>query len=128
MKKCSYCGTAYPDEVSTCTIDGHPVVSDRDPPKAPELKSKVGGVVLAVICGPFGLFYASVRGAVVVLALSIVVRFATYNDPWLETTCIVSLVVLSGIWASRAIDEHNRKVLEVRSQAPPENSKSPIAK
>jgi hypothetical protein len=49
MKKCTYCGKEYPDEVIRCAIDGEPVKAVSasgaplpNPPKPPPQKSENG--------------------------------------------------------------------------------------
>jgi hypothetical protein len=65
MKKCSYCGKEYPDDVAVCPVDGQPTIP-QVPPVAQHFQPRKcltyiaplrAGVVLAVIYAFFGLIF-----------------------------------------------------------------------
>ena len=68
-------------------------------------KSYALAVLLATLFGPFGLFYATVSGAVIMLVVAIALAMFTFGIGvflvW--PVCIV--------WALRAVSVHNRRVL-----------------
>ncbi len=66
MKKCSYCGQEYPDEIAVCPQDGQPLVplapasapaaipQHQGPPSSGlAITSMVMGILSVVLCGPF---------------------------------------------------------------------------
>ncbi len=69
-------------------------------------KSMVASILLSLIFGPLGLFYASVTGGIVMLLISIVVAIFTLGVGLLITfpICI--------IWAAVATNTHNQKMRE----------------
>jgi hypothetical protein len=67
-------------------------------------KSLVLALVLAILFGPFGLFYATVPGAMVALIIGIGLAVFTFGIG------IFLVWPLSVIWAAIAVTSHNKKV------------------
>lgn len=78
--------------------------SNSRPPVVPNLKSPVLAGVLGLLLGPIGLFYATVPGAVVMLALTAVLMAIS-----IEVGAMLSLPACA-IWAVIAVSDHNVKM------------------
>lgn len=66
-------------------------------------RSVGGAVLLAMLFGPFGMFYATVSGALAMLAITVMVAIVTFG---------VGLVLLPPfcmVWAGLAAAGHNRR-------------------
>ena len=66
-------------------------------------KSLVLALVLAILFGPFGLFYATVPGAMIALIIGIALAVFTFGIG------IFLVWPLSVVWAAIAVTSHNKK-------------------
>jgi hypothetical protein len=62
-------------------------------------------ILLATLFGPFGLFYATVSGAMIMLIAAIALAMFTFGIG------VFLVWPVSVVWAVRAVSVHNRKVL-----------------
>lgn len=74
----------------------HPVVSTTP-------KNAVVATILAGLLGPFGLFYATVSGAMIMLVVAIVLAMFTWGIG------IFLVWPLCAVWAWRATIDYNKK-------------------
>jgi hypothetical protein len=70
------------------------------------LKSMAIALLFTVVLGPVGLLYASFWGGAILSILGIFIVSAQLIYP------IVFLWVISCIWAARAVESYNRKLIQ----------------
>lgn len=68
-------------------------------------KSMVAAILLSLFFGPLGLFYATIKGGVIMLVLSIVLLFFTFGFSlfFMWIPCV--------IWAYIAVDKYNKELM-----------------
>lgn len=69
-------------------------------------KSVATALVFTVILGPLGLLYSSFRGGIAMLLLGLVVISSKLMFP------IIVLWVACCVWAVKAVEDYNKKILE----------------
>lgn len=67
-------------------------------------KSAGVAAILALLFGPFGLFYASALGGIVMLIISVVVAFISFGIGLIFTN------IICVIWAIIAVNNSNKKI------------------
>jgi hypothetical protein len=67
-------------------------------------KSVGTSLILAIIFGPLGLFYASITGGIIMLIISLIVGFITFGFGLIFTN------IICAIWAVVAVNNSNNKM------------------
>ena len=82
------------------------------PPHPGSPKSMIAAVLLPLMLGPIGLFYASWKAALVLIALLVVVPMATgtADDGALMYVTLAGSIVVSVVWSVAAIWRYNNNV------------------
>jgi len=70
-------------------------------------KSLVVAILLAIFLGPIGLFYASVIGALIMLAITAIIGFITFGFG------LFIPYIICIIWAIIAVNSYNKRILEL---------------
>lgn len=83
-------------------------MSEQRPERIVTVSTKSTGVaiLLTILFGPIGMFYATIPGAIIMLIIGIAVGFVT-GGLGLPVVWIVSI-----IWGVSAVKSYNRKIIE----------------
>lgn len=90
----------------TSTHTGRPVLIDAAP-----RKSLVLSLVLTFFLGPFGMFYTTIFGALVMLAVSVPLVILTLGAAWAG---IVPACMIWGAWSGHRHNERQRRIYAAR--------------